>query len=139
MYAHDPQGQAKEEKINKYSRMWKYWRPEPSFVKKLVVSWDLIKVGLSGGDMIALEGTCKQRPMAESHVIRHYAVMSEDNQLGEFMAASTSRFKHPASERRVSEAHDVENHTCFKCSDRSWPMYRRYLRALPEDGDTRWI
>jgi hypothetical protein len=126
--------------LNKYSSTWKYWQPEFSFVKKLVMSWDLVKRGLSGGDMIALERTGTQRPIEESHEIEQYAVTSEDNRLGELMAASTSRFKHPASGRRVSEAHDVEKkHRCFKCSHRSWPMYRRYIRGLPEDGDARWV
>jgi hypothetical protein len=109
-------------------------------IKKQVVSWDLTEGGLSEDDVMALDGTCKQCPAEECHVIRQYGIGSEDQRLVELITESSSRFKDLASERYFSYVKGVEKkHGCLKCDYRFWPEYRRYIRALPKDEDTRWV
>lgn len=72
-YAHDPIGQAKENRLRKYSNMWNIWKPIPSFIQKLVISWDMAPEDLSTDERLQLSGEeqkihspqCKGRSMHE--------------------------------------------------------------------------
>ncbi|KAH6861608.1 hypothetical protein B0T12DRAFT_347084 [Alternaria alternata] len=66
-YAHDPVGQKGNLKLNKYSSSVKHWRPQPAFIKKLVVSWDLTEEGLRSEDLVAVDGHCR-KPLAHNRL-----------------------------------------------------------------------
>ncbi|KAF2826989.1 hypothetical protein CC86DRAFT_23027 [Ophiobolus disseminans] len=137
MHAHDPVGQAREKEIRKYSEMWNYWRPKPTFIKKLVLSWDLTEQGLSSDEFVGLGGVCKEHPVRENHGRRMYKVVDgKSGLLGEYMLESFCHFK-PTNEQDRPHSHPGRKVECFKCNERR--DYRRYMRGLPAATDERWI
>lgn len=125
----------------KYSRKWDDWKPQPSFIKKLVISWDLTDNGLSSDEMVPLDGMCKKRQTSECQGRRLYKVFSEDHRLGELMLESACRFRPSDIEAPIPLRQASADHreTCFSCDSRSGLPYRRYARGLPDENDQRWI
>jgi hypothetical protein len=137
-YAHDPLGQAQEKRIRKFSNVWDHWQPEPSFIRKLVISWDITEQGLSGDEFVHLEGVCKRRPTQACTGRRLYRVMDDaSGLLGEYMSESACRFKPSESEDRAYGPALEHNAECFKCHYTC--NYRRYVRGLPINDDERRV
>lgn len=137
-YAHDPVGQARMKEVQKYSSMWDIWKPEPVFMRKIVISWAFTDEETRTKDTVAVEGTCKKRPTTECVGSRLYRVFSEDGLRGEFMIESSCRFRYSEKETRFARPSSEHKMNCFKCGMSSWD-YGRYMRALPEDDNDRWI
>ena len=137
-FAHDPASQWKELKINKYRHLVKYWQPQPAFIRRLVVSWDVTKEGLRSEEMIGVDGICQKRPTAECHGLRYHHVVSEDGLLGQESRESDCRFRPSAREDWMARPKSEHKKKCFHCGCRSFD-YRRYARGLPDNGDERWL
>jgi hypothetical protein len=137
-YAHDPVGQKRNLKINKYGSLVKDWQPEPAFIKRLVVSWDLTEGGLRSEDLVAVDGHCRKRTTAACPGLRRYYVVSEDELLGSESRESFCRFRPSKLEDRMAGPNNEHKKQCFKCGKRGWD-YRRYIRGLPSEDDERWL
>jgi hypothetical protein len=137
-YAHDPVGQKRNLKINKYGSLVKDWQPEPAFIKRLVVSWDLTEEGLRSEDLVAVDGHCRKRTTAACPGLRRYYVVSEDELLGLESRESFCRFRPSKLEDRMAGPNSEHKKQCFKCGKRGWD-YRRYIRGLPSEDDERWL
>jgi hypothetical protein len=138
-YGHDAAYAATQRR--KYAQKWTDWKPEPSFIKKLVISWDLTDNGLASDEMVLVGGICKKRHTRECRGRRMYRVFCEDHRLGELMYESECRFRPsdieaPLRMRRASAEH-LEK--CISCKSQPGLPYRRYARGLPEEDDHRWI
>lgn len=160
-YAHDPVGQLHEIE-DKKDRVWALqWEPQPSFIKKLVISWDLTEHGLRSEDLIAVEGRCRKRPMMECPGMREHFVVGRDGYLGEYSRESRCRFRPSESEPPVTLRYRNESQTtsdgslldlegrlvgpntehemtCLSCRGGKWD-YRRYIRGLPTEDNERWL
>jgi hypothetical protein len=136
-WAHDPIGEATGKERTKYSWTWDHWQPEPSFIKKLILSWDVTEQGLSSDDRVHLEGVGQPLQTSECVGRRMYRVISDNGFLGELMLESCCRFRPSERERHMIRPNEVHRETCFKCSY-NW-NYTRYIRGLPIDADERWI
>lgn len=137
-YAHDPVGQKGNLKLNKYSSSVKHWRPQPAFIKKLVVSWDLTEEGLRSEDLVAVDGHCRKRATAACPGLQRYRVVSEDELLGSESRESFCRFRPSDLEDRMAGPDSEHKKKCLKCGYHGWD-YRRYIRGLPVDDDERWL
>jgi hypothetical protein len=137
-FAHDPVGQKRNLKLNKYGSLVKRWRPQPSFIKKLVVSWDLTEEGLRSEDLVAADGHCGKRASAACPDLRKYHVGGEDGLLGYESRESFCRFRPSDFEGRVAGPDSEHKKKCLKCENCGW-NYRGYFRSLPVDDDERWL
>ena len=137
-FAHDPKGQWKELKINKYRHLVKYWKPVPAYIKKLVVSWDVTKEGLCSEEMVGVNGICQKAPTAECYGLRYHHVVSEDFLLGEESRESDCRFRPSTREDWGASPPSEHKKKCFKCGCRTFD-YQRYARGLPGEDDERWL
>lgn len=137
-YAHDPVGQRGNLKLNKYRSLVKYWQPQPAWIKKLVVSWDLTEEGLRSEDLVAVDGHCRKRTTAACPGLRKYHVASEDGLLGSESRESFCRFRPSGPEDRMAGPSIEHKKQCLKCAWRGWE-YRRYIRGLPVENDERWL
>jgi hypothetical protein len=137
-YAHDPVGQSADLKLNKYGFMVKQWGPKPSFIRKLVLSWDLTEEGLQSEEMVLADGHCRKRPTADCVGWRKYRVVHKNELLGEESRESLCRFRPSILEARMASPSSEHKTTCFKCGSCGWD-YHRYIRGLPGDGDERWL
>jgi hypothetical protein len=136
-YAHDPVGQKREKQVRKFSNVWDHWQPEPSYLKKLVVSWDLTD-GIASGDFVHLAGVSKRRPTDACMGRRMYRVVDDaGGLLGDYMLESACRFRPSENERHMLNPPLEHKATCFKCSY-TWD-YHRHIRGLPENDDERWV
>jgi len=137
-YAHDPIGQAREKQVRKFSNVWDHWKPEPSFIRKLVVSWDLTEKGIPSNGFVHLEGMCRRRPTEACTGRRLYRVKDDVNcLLGEYMLESACRFRSSGSEQTLFRPGLEHRATCSQCT---YPWdYRRFARGLPAEGDERWV
>lgn len=142
MYAHDPVGQRDTLKLNKYRSMVKHWRPQPAFIKKLVVSWDLTEEGLHSEALLAVDCHCRKRATAPCLGWRRYhVVVGEDDLLGSESRESFCRFR-PSDledrEDRIAGPDSEHKKQYLKCGECGWE-YHRYIRGLPVDDDERWL
>jgi hypothetical protein len=136
-WAHELVGQVKAKDVTKYRLMYKHWQPQHTFVKKLIISWDLTAHGLLSDDRLHLNGACQQLRSLECIGRKMYRTVSDDGLLGEFMLESRCRFKPSVMERHITCADQEHEKVCFKCR-RIWD-YRRFVRGLPADSDERWV
>ncbi|KAH3950613.1 hypothetical protein HBI81_153350 [Parastagonospora nodorum] len=136
-YAHDPIGQAREKRLRKYSDMWKLWKPIPSFIQKLVISWDMTPDGLCSDERVRLTGDEQKIHSPQCMGRSMHEVLSENGMLGEYMMASFARFKPSARERRESRFDGERGAACSSCT-RNF-NYQRDARGLPGDADPGWV
>jgi hypothetical protein len=133
-YGHDPVGQAREKVIRKYSNMWNHWMPEPSFVKQLVISWDMTQGGLPSDGLMQLKGVEHHVHSSQCIGRSMYRVTDDTGMLGEYSLASYVRFKPSARERptmRSSHGH------CSECTHNR--DHQRDFRGLPDEASESWV
>lgn len=136
--AHQSIGQGYELSVKKHGSLVDCWQPEPVFIKRLVVSWDLTERGLRSEDLIEVEGQCNKRPTVECAGKRGHYVSGKEGLLGEFSRDSTSRFRGLEIEEPLAKPSSEHEKTCLNCRGREWD-YRRYIRGLPTENDERWL
>lgn len=138
-YAHDPIGGANLRRIRKGSGLWDSWHPQPVFMRKFVISWDLDEESLDSDDIVPLNDFRKKHPKTGCVRSHTYHIISEDGLLGEIMRESTSRFRPSESEDRIVEPSDGHKKTCFVCLNSPNHDSQRYIRGLPDKSDARWV
>jgi hypothetical protein len=112
-YAYDPIGQH----FPRHPHPRDHWKPEPSFIEKLVKSWDMHPDGISSNEAVHLNGMMQQISASSERIGRSiHEVMSVNSLLGEYMVASLVRFRPSKKERSRIFPDQKHRISCIKCT-----------------------